>query len=110
MTDPDQNSEITTGFVLDVACVRKYPKGDLVQRGREHSVACALMGHCVESGYALVQLDGSMTLLDSAATPLVVKALVQAPHSSGVLLEVSRERDGEEMKTVSVTIVGGRPQ
>ncbi|MBL0422566.1 hypothetical protein JI739_19630 [Ramlibacter sp. AW1] len=107
MTDPDQNPEVTTGFVLDIACIRKYPKSDLVQRGREHSVACALMGHCVESGYALVQPDGSITLLDSAATPLVVKALVNAPHGSGVLLEVSRERDGEDMKTVSVTVVGG---
>lgn len=44
--------------MVDVACVRKYPRNELLGRARAHSKECALMGHCVESGYGQVRDDG----------------------------------------------------
>lgn len=44
---------------------------------RRHSRRCGMMGHCVESGYGLVQAEGtdSILLLDAKATPQVLEAL-----------------------------------
>ena len=94
--------EVLEGFVVDVACIRKYPQGELLDRARVHTRDCALMGHCVESGYGLVDDDGRVALLDTAATPLVVGAVQGSPHDRGITLRATRERRGEEMHTTRV--------
>lgn len=87
------------GYVVDVACLRKYPRGELLERARAHSKGCGLMGHCIESGYGLVDAGGELRLLDSAATPAVVEALKRTTREAGIYLRAVRERDGAEMKT-----------
>lgn len=67
--------ETLEGYVVDIACVRKFARNALAERAREHTRECALMGHCVESGYALVTAEGEVSILDSKATPLVVDAV-----------------------------------
>lgn len=46
--------EITEGYVVDLACLRRYPRQEYTSRAAQHTTECALMGHCVESGYGLV--------------------------------------------------------
>ena len=101
---PDKNSEeVLEGYVVDIACMRRYPASELAQRGREHTKECALMGHCIESGYGLLQEDGRASVLDTHATPLIVDTLTRSSQQAGIRLRVTRHRDGSEMKTHSVT-------
>lgn len=90
------------GYVVDIACLRKYPQVDVLARARDHSKECALMGHCVESGYGLVSEQGIVQLLEPAVTPEVVQAIRQSPKSSGIKLKVHRKAEEEEMRSNSV--------
>lgn len=95
-------AETLEGFVIDIACVRKYPHEALLKRAREHTKQCALMGHCVESGYGLINDRGQAALLDSEATQLVVGAVGRSVRDRGIRLRAVREMHGEEMKTTAV--------
>ncbi len=101
----DSRSEVLEGYVVDIACLRRYPRDELVERARKHTVECATMGHCLESGYGLVGADGGLVLLDTKATPLVFDALRRAARP-GVRVRVSREMDDGEMKTKDVQLSG----
>ncbi|WP_164104473.1 hypothetical protein [Candidatus Laterigemmans baculatus] len=98
------DQEVLEGYVVDLACLRKYPRGELVQRAREHSQKCMLMGHCLESGYGLVDEQGQLSLLDAEATLPVIYAVRDCGRRSGIRLRVVREfRDGE-MQTREVQL------
>jgi hypothetical protein len=89
-------TEPLEGHVVDTACLRKYPRAELAERAREHTTECSLMGHCADSGYALVGDGGRVALLESQATPRVMAALRQSERGDGVRLRARREmRDGE---------------
>lgn len=94
-------SERLEGYVVDQACLRKYPQRELYDRARHHTKACALMGHCVESGYGLMG-EGGLALLDSASTPDIVRAVRESSHDRGIRLRVTREMRDGEMRTVAV--------
>ena len=99
------DKETLEGYVVDLACIRKYPQGELLARARAHTRDCALMGHCVESGYGLVDETGRTAALDAAATPLVVEAVQRGDRDRGIRLRATRERRGEEMHTTRVEAV-----
>lgn len=99
-------SEALSGHVVDIACLRRYPHAEYAERARQHTVHCALMGHCVESGYALVDDDGNAHLLDTHATPLVVAALEASSAGRGVQLTVERRNEDGEMVTQRVRQTG----
>jgi hypothetical protein len=44
-----ERTETIEGFVVDIACLRKYPRSEWNERAHGHTRTCALMGHCVES-------------------------------------------------------------
>ena len=102
-------SETLEGYVIDVACVRKYPRAELAGRARAHTRKCVLMGHCIESGYALVSDDGRLMLLDDHATPLVVAAVQKSATQRGIRLSVERSSRGEEMHTSHVRELTAEP-
>lgn len=101
--------ETLTGHVVDIACLRRYPETEYAARARRHTADCALMGHCVESGYALVDDAGVAHLLDTHATPLVVAALHASSADRGVQLTVDRRNDDGEMVTHRVRHTGEAP-
>ena len=103
MDDQSSTSESLDGFVVDQACLRKYPQDQLLERARVHTSECALMGHCMESGYGLVDDQGRLLLLEPAATPRVVHAIERSDRDRGVRLRAVREMQGGEMRTVRVT-------
>lgn len=98
-------TETFQGYIVDLACLRKYPHAELLDRARRHTVECAMMGHCVESGYALVGNQGELFLLDTGATPLVLAALKRTALREGVALQSRRELQDGEMKTVGVDLL-----
>ena len=95
--------ESLEGYVVDQACLRKYPQDQLLERARVHTSECALMGHCMESGYGLVDDQGRLLLLEPAATPGVVHAIEQSGRERGVRLRAVREMQDGEMRTMTVT-------
>ena len=94
------------GYVVDIACLRKYASGEVQSRARAHTRSCLLMGHCVESGYGLVGGDGTVTLLDTQATPLVVGAVKTCPSEDRIHLTVHRRRKDGEMVSCDVRLAG----
>ena len=101
MSKPGQE-ETHEGYVVDVACLRTSPADELLDRASSHSTSCGLMGHCVESGYGLVDDDGRIHLLEPAATTAVVRHLLETPVEEGVRLLVRRRLDGEKTHTLDV--------
>ena len=94
-----QRAETLEGYVVDQACLRKYPQDELLERARVHTTECALMGHCMESGYGLVTEEGRLLLLEPAATTQVVGALQSTEHERGVRLRATREMQEKAMHT-----------
>ena len=97
-----ERTETLEGYVVDIACLRSYPRDETLHLARGHTRDCALMGHCVESGYGLVDDAGRVSLLDPAATPQVVEAIVRSSGERTLKLRVTREMQGEKMKTTRV--------
>jgi hypothetical protein len=94
--------EVLEGYVADLACLRKVSREGLAGYARRHTKACNLMGHCMESGYGLVDDDGELALLDAAATPQVVEALRGSARDAGIRLRVVRARSDDGQQTLEV--------
>ena len=100
--------EEATGYVVDVACLRRYPHAEVMERAKAHTQRCALMGHCIESGFGLVQEDGRVLLLDAEATLKIADAVRGAPRETGIKLRVIREAQptaGDEEQNMATTAV-----
>jgi predicted flavoprotein YhiN len=67
-----------------------------------HSNEWALIGHCIESGYGLVDQEGRMYPLDTHATPLIVSVLEESEKTRGIRLRIRREMRDQEMHTTTV--------
>lgn len=100
--DPDPRDEVLEGHVMDFACIRKAPADDLVRQAAEHRTECGLMGHCIESGYGLIDDEGRVHALDPDATAPIVQHLLETSAEHGLRLLVRRRREGEAMHTVDV--------
>ncbi|QLG62108.1 hypothetical protein [Halorarum salinum] len=95
-------TETLEGYVIDVGCIRKNARDDLLEKARTHTRECALMGHCVESGYGIVTEDDRLTVLDPEATPKIVAVVGESDTEQGIRLRVQRdERDGA-METTDI--------
>lgn len=99
----DSDTESVEGYVIDIACIRKNPRGELLEKARTHSKECALMGHCVESGFGLVTKDDRLTLLDPKSTRKVVDVVEGSDTQQGIRLQVTRDEQDGTMETVTVT-------
>lgn len=98
------SAEVLEGYVVDIACLRKWPQAELLSRATKHSKECVLMGHCLESGYGLVDAGGRSLLLDSEATRPVIEAVRLCPRERGIKLRVEREQRNHELVTRSVVV------
>ena len=95
--------EILEGYVVDIICLRHMPASQYSEQAKEHTTACALMGHCMESGYGLVGEQNKLVVLDPKATPWVVALLKRTDQEKGVRLKVEREEKDSEMETTKVS-------
>lgn len=90
------------GYVIDVGCIRKNAREDLLEEASTHTKQCALMGHCIESGYGIVTEDDRLTVLDPEATRRIVDVVEESEVQEGIRLRVSREKRDDTMETMSV--------
>ena len=95
-------TETLDGFIIDVGYIRKNARDELFEKARTHSRECALMGHCVESGYGIVTDDDRLTVLDSEATPKIVDTVEESDTEEGIRLRVQREEQNGSMETTSI--------
>ena len=95
-------SETAEGYLIDVGCIRKNSRNELLDEARTHSSECALMGHCVESGYGVATEDDRLTVLDPEATPKVVDAVEESTTDEGIRLRVRREERDGSLETTDV--------
>ncbi|WP_101298406.1 hypothetical protein [Halegenticoccus soli] len=96
------DTETTEGYVIDGGCIRKNARDELLEKARTHTRDCALMGHCIESGYGIVTDDDRLVLLDSEATPKVVDTVEKTDTQEGIRLRVNREKQDNQMETTRV--------
>ena len=108
-SETEAETEALEGYVIDNGCVRKNARDDLLEAARNHTAECALMGHCVESGYSLVNEGEGMAMLDAEATPKVMTAVRESDTEKGIRLHAERERRDGEMRTVAVEELEGTP-
>lgn len=87
------DSETHEGYVIDIACVRKNARDDLLEKAETHTKECALTGHCVESGYAVVTDDDRLALLDASATPGIVEVVKHSENDQGHRVRVTRDME-----------------
>ena len=95
-------SETVEGYVVDIACIRKYARDELLERARTHTRACSTMGHCIESGYGLIDERDRVYVLDAKATPQVLDAIERSEQDRGIRLRVTRTMENGEMETANV--------
>ncbi len=95
-------TETVDGYVIDVGCIRKNARDNLLEKARTHSRECALMGHCLESGYGIVTNEDRLTVLDAEATPKIVNTVEESGTEEGIRLRVQREEQDESMETTSI--------
>lgn len=98
----EDSTEEVEGYVIDVACIRKNSREELLEKARTHSTECALMGHCMESGYGIVTENDHLTLLDSEASKQVVDIVEESDAEQGIRLRVTREEQDGTMETKTV--------
>lgn len=96
------STETLSGYVIDVGCIRKNTRDELLEKARTHSRECALMGHCVESGYGIVTEADRLTVLDSEATPKIVETVKECDTEEGIRLRVQREERDGAIETTSI--------
>lgn len=95
-------TETVEGYVIDVGCIRKNARDELLESARTHSRECALMGHCVESGYGIVTDEDQLIVLDSEATPEIVDTVERSDTEEGIRLRVERDEQDGSMETTTV--------
>ena len=101
----ENRNETIEGYVVDTICIRKMAASTYTKQAEEHTTACAIMGHCVESGYCLIGPHNKLVLLDPKATPLIYDLLKATDKKKGVVLRVERKLQNEEMQTVRISVV-----
>ena len=101
------STENLSGYVLDARCARKSPQNELVNRAKAHSRACGLMGHCIESGFVLIDENGAVSFLDDEATLMVIDEIRRSDKDCGIRLRAVREREGEKIRTSHVEEIPG---
>lgn len=99
---PAKTDETLEGYLVDVGCLRGYTRHETLDRARQHRRDCLLMGHCIESGYAVVSDDDRVIVLDSEATHRVVEIARTTAKAEGIKVRVQRTRRDGQMETIAI--------
>lgn len=97
-----RDPEVLESFVVDIACLRKWRRDEVPGKAAAHTRQCSLEGHCLESGFALVDEDGRIVLLEPSATLKVAETVQQSTRHEGIRLRVHRQEQDGSQETVSV--------
>ena len=99
----DSKSVKLTGYIIDNACAAGRATGDnAAEKVKNHTVKCAQMAKCAESGYALYA-DGKLYKLDADGSKKAAELLKNTKVEKGMQVAVEGTVDGETLtvKTIS---------
>jgi hypothetical protein len=99
----DSKSVKLTGYIIDNACAAGRATGDnAAEKVKNHTVKCAQMAKCAESGYALYA-EGKLYKLDSEGNKKAAELLKNTKVEKGMQVAVEGSVDGETLtvKTIS---------
>ena len=99
----DSESVKLTGYIIDNACAAGRATGDnAAEKVKNHTVKCAQMAKCAESGYALYA-DGKLYKLDAEGNKQAGELLKNTKVERGMQVAVEGTVEGDTLtvKTIS---------
>jgi hypothetical protein len=94
-----------TGYIIDNACSTRAAGENGAEKVKNHTVKCAQMPKCAESGYA-VYSDGKLYKLDAAGNKQAADILKNTKAERGVQVSVEGDVDGDTIKVTKISEVG----
>jgi hypothetical protein len=90
-----------TGYIIDNACSGRAATENGAEKVKNHTIKCAQMPKCAESGYALF-VDNKLYKLDSEGNKQAADVLKNTKLEKGLQVEIEGTLDGETLKVKSM--------
>lgn len=94
-------AETFKGTLIDNACFRAEMSAEDLSG---HARSCALMGRCVESGYAIVTADRTVYKLDAASNEKVVEMLRASEQAGNLKVTATGTNSDGTLTVASITL------
>lgn len=91
--------EVREGYVVYQGCLRNARGISSLEPARAHTTEYALMGHCMESGYGLLDNEGRALLLEPPPTPQIVETLRSTCQERELGRHATPDSQEQEMRT-----------
>ena len=92
-----------TGYLIDNACADSAK--ELATRAKGHSVSCALMDSCEQSGYSVVTDDNKRYKLTEKGNGMAAELLKNSKTTKGVKVAVEGNYNGDTVDVTKLTEV-----
>lgn len=103
----DSKSVKLTGYIIDNACAAGRAAGDnAAEKVKNHTVKCAQMPKCAESGYALYA-DGKLYKLDAEGNKKAAELLKNTKVEKGMQVAVEGTVEGDTLTVTTISEVTG---
>ena len=103
----DSKSVKLTGYIIDNACAAGRATGDnAAEKVKNHTVKCAQMAKCAESGYALYA-DGKLYKLDAEGNKKAGELLKNTKVEKGMQVAVEGTVEGDTLTVTTISEVTG---
>lgn len=93
-----------TGYVIDNACSARAAGDNGADKVKAHSVKCAMMPKCAESGYA-VYADNKLYKLDAEGNKKVAEILKSTKADRGLQVSVEGSVEGDTLTVSKISEV-----
>ncbi len=101
----DSKSVKLTGYIIDNACAAGRATGDnAAEKVKNHTVKCAQMTKCTESGFALYA-DGKLYKLDAEGNKKASELLKNTKVERGMQVAIEGTVDGETLTVTTMSEV-----
>ena len=91
------------GYLIDNACADSAK--ELATRAKGHSVSCALMDSCEQSGYSVVTDDNKRYKLTEKGNGMAAELLKNSKTTKGVKVAVEGNYNGDTVDVTKLTEV-----
>lgn len=103
----DSKSVKLTGYIIDNACAAGRATGDNpTEKVKNHTVKCAQMPKCAESGYALYA-DGKLYKLDAEGNKKAAELLKNTKVEKGMQVAIEGTVEGDTLTVKTISEVTG---
>lgn len=103
----DSKSVKLTGYIIDNACAAGRAAGDnAAEKVKNHTVKCAQMPKCAESGYALYA-DGKLYKLDAEGNKKAAELLKNTKVEKGMQVAIEGTVEGDTLTVTTISEVTG---